>query len=310
PTLEDAFSLAVADLEGDGAPEIVVLSKQGAVDAFDHNGNRLDGFPTRSFGPCSAPLALGNVNGRGPLEIAFVTDNGTAVVLQHNGVLLDNWPVAVRTGETSASTTPVLVDVNGDGACDVVLPTQSGGLLALAADGKPVAGFPLATSVHTTPSAAAGDLDADGKVELVVAGKDGFLYAWKLDAAAPPAGWLQFKGDAQHTARNQNAGSSPENPTNAAGLLPLSRAYCYPNPTAGDRATIRFTLTDEADVTVRIYDLAGAKVAELRTHGQRYTDNEVVWDVSAVASGVYLAKLEARSAHSTGTALIKIAVTK
>ncbi len=309
-TLPGAFSLGAADLDGDGSPEIVVLSKTGAVDAFTVRGERLSGFPTRTFGTCSAPLALGNVNGSGPLEIAFVTDEGVAVVLQHNGVLLEGWPVSLRGKQTTAPASPILVDVNGDGAAEVVVPTQEGGLSALAADGKPVAGFPFATAGRLKIGAAAGELDADNHAELVATGEDGFVYAWKLEGKLATPAWTQFKGNAPHSALSSVPGSKPTQPPGTTGLLPRNRVYCYPNPTAGNRATIRFTLTDNADVVVRIYDLSGTKVAELKAQGQRFTDNEIVWDVSGVASGVYLAKLEARSPRGTGTALIKIAVTR
>ena len=308
-TAESAFALASADVDGDGSPEVFVLDGQGAVDGFDANGNRLTGFPTQPFGRCSGGLAVGNVDGRGPLEVAFVTDGGRVVVLQHNGTVLDNWPVDVRRTGTSSPAAPILVDLTGDGACEVVLPDQHGGLQALDAQGKPLAGFPVAAAPHAVLSAAAGDVDGDGRLEIVLAGRDGFLYAWKLDSA-PARGWSQFKGDTQHTALAPAAGQSPTAEPGVTGLMPPEKVYCYPNPTAGDRATIRFYLTEDADVTIRIYDLSGARVAELKTRGTRYTDNEIVWDVSGVASGVYLAKVEAQAATGNASALVKIAVTK
>jgi hypothetical protein len=63
-------------------------------------------------------------------------------------------------------------------------------------------------------------------------------------------------------------------------------------------------------VTIRIYDLSGDLVDEFPGSGHDHTENEMVWDLSDIASGVYLCRVEARGSGGTETAFCKIAVVK
>ena len=52
----------------------------------------------------------------------------------------------------------------------------------------------------------------------------------------------------------------------------------YPNPAfAGRNVTLRFTLADKRDVTLRIYNVAGREVARLTAKGEP-GPNTVAWD--------------------------------
>jgi hypothetical protein len=64
-------------------------------------------------------------------------------------------------------------------------------------------------------------------------------------------------------------------------------------------------------VAVKIFDLAGDLVAELKDRAIGGFDNEIVWDVSNIQSGVYFAHLNVISAGgSEDYKIIKIAVIK
>ena len=63
-------------------------------------------------------------------------------------------------------------------------------------------------------------------------------------------------------------------------------------------------------LTLKIFDLAGDYVAELNDEAQGGVDNETVWDVSNIQSGVYLARIEASASGQTEQVVIKIAVVK
>ncbi len=75
-----------------------------------------------------------------------------------------------------------------------------------------------------------------------------------------------------------------------------SRAYNYPNPAPaadyGDRTIFRYYTASDADVRIGVYDLAGRMVGDLedRAIGGRYSETE--WDISNMASGVYLYVIE------------------
>ncbi len=315
PIPEGPAHLAVGDLDGDGSPEIVALSQNGAVSVFDETGTLLPGFPTRPVGPCSGFPALGDMDGRGGYEIAFVTDQGSAVVLDRGGLVVPGWPVLLRRpgaplpdDPPSLPTTPILLDLDGDGGAELIAPDGLGGLHALRRDGRTLPGFPLAVSAQVV-GVAAGDIDADGLLELVVAGREGLVYAWETDASPAGAHWPQPLANGYASGSAERTPAPPEPPSGQGTVLVAGSAHCYPNPTAGQMAHIRFTLKCDASIRAEIYDLAGSKVTELRARGRGGLDNELVWDSRDAVPGVYLVRLAARSETAEETAIIKLAVT-
>ncbi len=93
--------------------------------------------------------------------------------------------------------------------------------------------------------------------------------------------------------------------------MPKKKAYCYPNPVKDNETKIRYYLSEPATVKIKIFDLAGDQVAHLEGAGIPFADNEAVWNVRHVQSGVYFAKIEAKSASGKRvTRTVKIAVTK
>jgi hypothetical protein len=69
-------------------------------------------------------------------------------------------------------------------------------------------------------------------------------------------------------------------------------------------------LSGDAEVKISIYDSAGDLVKELSGPGLAQADNEVVWNLNGIQSGIYLARVEAKGAGETSVAIIKIAVVK
>jgi hypothetical protein len=73
---------------------------------------------------------------------------------------------------------------------------------------------------------------------------------------------------------------------------------------------IRYYLSENADVTIGIYEMTGEKVTEFDGPGIGGTDNEVRWDAGNVQSGIYLGRIEARSENQSKVLFIKIAVVR
>jgi hypothetical protein len=65
----------------------------------------------------------------------------------------------------------------------------------------------------------------------------------------------------------------------------------YPNP-FNPTTTIRFTISEDAFATLKIYNILGQEVATLANHEQFLAgENEVTFDASSLASGVYYYRL-------------------
>ncbi|MEK6572063.1 MAG: T9SS type A sorting domain-containing protein, partial [Bacteroidota bacterium] len=119
--------------------------------------------------------------------------------------------------------------------------------------------------------------------------------------------WGNTFGDPLHSGfENSPATVQPR----TTEFFPTDRVYNWPNPVYGGSTQIRYFLKTSADVKVKIFDLAGDKVAEMSGPGIGGIDNEVKWDVSNVQSGLYIARIEANGSGERGVALVKIAVVK
>ena len=66
----------------------------------------------------------------------------------------------------------------------------------------------------------------------------------------------------------------------------------YPNP-FNPSTTIRFAIPQRSDVTLKLYDILGRKVATLVDERLKTGEYNVVFDASALASGVYVYRIQA-----------------
>ena len=93
------------------------------------------------------------------------------------------------------------------------------------------------------------------------------------------------------------------------GGLDVTNVFCYPNPFE-DGTYVIYELGGEAEVTVRIFTVAGRSVRKLETGPQLQGQQQVYWDGrdedgDRVANGAYILKVEARSGGTRASALGK-----
>ncbi|MHB8799704.1 MAG: IPT/TIG domain-containing protein [Thermoanaerobaculia bacterium] len=185
---------AVGDLNGDGVGDVIVVGYggnyggsafPGGIRAYNTNGtlrwDRLgldfnsDGVPD----PVYATPAIADVDGDGTPEVSWGGFDGWVYLADlSTGANESGWPLFMK---DTIYSSPALHDLNGDGkreiiigvdahAGDVVLgaATPDGGCLwALTSTGARVPGFPYCTSMVIWSAPAVGDIDGDGKPEIV-----------------------------------------------------------------------------------------------------------------------------------------------
>jgi MYXO-CTERM domain-containing protein len=172
----DAFTEApaIADMDGDGKPEIVLSTWSGWIYVVQKDGSRRPGWPIRlpdipscpldgkkPAGPCTSTAAiidqgafgspvLEDMNKDGKLDIVQSAFDGKVYVFGLDGKVLDGWPVELHyTGKLSPEpqrgrilATPTVADFNGDGYPEVIVGSneklgqgkQSGGVYMI--DGR------------------------------------------------------------------------------------------------------------------------------------------------------------------------------
>ncbi len=240
-------------------------------------------------------------------NIDIVVNAGTHLyALNRRGHAFDGYPVA--SPEETFTGTPLLGDIDGDGSIDVICLTSNGSIVAYDNEGQMKSGFPL--QVIARNGGVALFQTASGNVGIVAVSTNGEMRAWELDAeyTSNRIQWYQTRGNAFHTNYGRPVPGSPQ--PKSTEFFPKSFVYNWPNPVYGNTTQIRYFVSENADVTIKIFDLVGLKIAELKSRAVGGIDNEIQWDVSGIQSGVYLAHVEANSGNKTESAIIKIAVIK
>jgi len=299
----------VADLDQDGGTEIIAVTDQGEIDVLASDTGRFkDGFPRQVNLSGVSPVAIGDIDGDRFLDIVLISGN-ELLAFNHVGSLKNNFSISLGDPTFSNHSSPIMADMNSDGIADIIVGQSANELAAFTAAGKMVAGFPLSTGQLVNSAAFAADIDADGDVDLAAVSDDGFVSVWDFEAIFSESGspWPGLLADAAHS----NANLRLQQPATSSGrLMPPKLVYNYPNPTAGNQTTIRYTLNADAAVRIKIYDLAGEFVDELIGPGFGRAENEVDWRLENIESGVYLAKVEAAGVDRSEVTFIKIAVVK
>lgn len=278
----------------------------GFVYLLDERVNALAGFPVGLQEQTDLPPALADIDGDGSRDI-IVASRTRLHVMSRIGVELDGFPVSIPSGAASA---PIVADIDGDGSSDIVVVTGDGLVVGVNGRGKVLAGFPL--SAGRGQQWPAAFLAGDSICLAVASSEDGSVSAWRtgrlptgVTAASFP--WSQYEHD---PARSGYDAAILSTGPGQDGFFPASRAYNWPNPAYGGTTHIRYYVGEDAGITITIVDLAGDLVDRFSRNGVGGVDNEFSWDVSGIQSGIYFARIEARSATRTGTAVVKIAVVK
>ncbi|MCC6698566.1 MAG: PQQ-like beta-propeller repeat protein [Candidatus Hydrogenedentes bacterium] len=121
-------SIAVGDIDGDGAREVFYGDGSGNFYALNCSGEELWYFDAGDWIE-SAP-AIGDVDGDGGIDILVGAGNGTLYCLSSAGELKWKFDAGRR-----ISASPTLSDCNEDGLVDILIPSHNGTLYCLSAGG-------------------------------------------------------------------------------------------------------------------------------------------------------------------------------
>ncbi len=161
----------LADLDGDGRREIIILTKEGILVSFSPDGKLL--FTYEIEGTFSSAPSLGDTDGDGVNEIVLTDDTGVIRVIEGK-TRAEKWTFESEEGPVLGRT--ALCDLDGDGGTDVVYCTYSGALFVL--DGKTgsqVAAFNSKSHVFSTPIVV--DMNGDRTIEIICGTYGGEVFA-------------------------------------------------------------------------------------------------------------------------------------
>ena len=185
-------SFAVADFNGDGKPDLVSLPR--AVSGFQTNPSQLLFSPGSASGSLGAPVVAANVsftpsmltrgdfNGDGKIDVVVAGIKLAVFSGQGNGSFSAEQAYALPA--TGGNLVNLAVgDFNGDGRADVVVlmgaqSAASGGAFVYFANADGTLKAPVQIDSATNlGSVAVGDINGDGRADLVVSGLDPQFYS-------------------------------------------------------------------------------------------------------------------------------------
>ena len=250
-------------------------------------------------------LSIADLKNDGENYILF-TDGNNLEALNLQGASADNFPFTDPQG-IGFTGTPLAADFEGDGKSEVIASTKDGRIFAIdGGTGKVVNGFPISTGAQlaTTPVL----FNYQGKASLAAIDVQNNFYAWNIGAIDGKMFWSEENGNNYNSSFVDKADNSA-NFTNQ--FFPANRVYNYPNPVYDNTTYIRYYVSEDSKINIKIFDLAGGFVAELNDNAIGGLDNETQWNVNNIQSGVYLARVEATgSSGKTESNIIKIAIIK
>jgi hypothetical protein len=154
---------------------------------------------------------------------------------------------------------PTIADVTGDGRAEVLQGGDSSALHAYGTVGRQAAAFPKFHTGWVVWAPVPGDLDSDGKVELVAATREGYLMAWDTPGRADAnIEWWNWRHDDWNTSR-YGVDSRPPGILRDAALNGAGTAITFKAP--GDdwyagRATSYELVTSAAPISAVNFDAA------------------------------------------------------
>jgi hypothetical protein len=211
---EVAGAPAIGLIDGDQFPDIAVSFKgtmdptgKGGIRAYRRDGSliwsRLTSTDEGEDGVFSSP-AIGNVDGIGGNEVVVGSFDFRVYVIRSDGSDLPGWPKKLR---DTIFSSPALFDLDADGSLEIVIGVDThlegppfntpdgGALYVFRHDGAIVPGFPRFIDQTMMSSPAVGDINGDGRPEIVVGGGVFYqgnvgkkVYAFECDGGDVP-GW-------------------------------------------------------------------------------------------------------------------------
>ena len=224
-------SVALADMDGGGTPEIFGGALAGDFSIWNADGSQRNTLPyvgsrygassnlnDPSFLPLITIPAFADLDGDGvPDPIAGGTganylkgnlQDGVRVNFDHavgawngaTGDLLPGFPRQIE--DLMFLSSPAAADIDGDRRVEVI--AGSGGFLLHAwnVDGVEPAGWPKFMGQWIMPSPAIGDMDGDGKLEVVAGVRSGGLFAWHT--STPRDGRVDWQSNGHDNANTRN----------------------------------------------------------------------------------------------------------
>lgn len=223
-----------------------------------------------------------------------------------NGHRADYFPLKLEEADKDFSAKLNLAaDLNSDRCDDILIFDEQGVIYAV--DGKAGdvnTGFPISSGSESIVHPV---IYNSNQLRLSLVTAENEILAWNLGTQSERNGWnSEFANNYNNALFSISAG---ENVIDE--YFPKDMAYNWPNPVYEGETYIRFYVSQDSDVDVKIFDISGDLVDELAYNASGGLNNEIPWNINDIQSGIYFAHLKVNSSEgNSDSKIIKIAVIK
>jgi hypothetical protein len=196
-----------ADLDDDGAMDLLAGSQDFKLYAVDGKGKALPGFPVAAAYRIYEAPAVADLDGDRRLDVVFTSADGYLHAVDRTGKPLKGFPVRVGPRLFGG---PVVGDVDRDGALEAVVVAADGSVAVVNGAGRSLPGFPASLG---EPEVAASpllfDLAGEGSPVIIVGTPQGRLHGLRAPRGGAAVAALPWPGVARDGARSGRFGPNP-----------------------------------------------------------------------------------------------------
>jgi LruC domain-containing protein/uncharacterized repeat protein (TIGR01451 family) len=269
---------------------IIVTTAAGTIYVYDNAGNLVT---SRNLGSgfVSSPV-IADLDKTGTPQLIVATISGEIYKLNASS-LADMW--ILPTGQQIYAS-PVIADVDGDNYLDLVYGGQGGFVMPITRQGYLVDTITMAAlepfNSWIISTCATGDIDKDGKIDLIAASMDNKIKSFTLPNTNvnSKVWWGSFGNDLGNTRVSDSLTSvGIINSSTIADKYSLEQNY--PNP-FNPSTKISFSVPKNEFVSIKIFDMTGKEIAQLVNNEMNAGTYEYTFNGSSLASGIYFYQIK------------------
>ncbi|MFA3782902.1 T9SS type A sorting domain-containing protein [Melioribacteraceae bacterium 4301-Me] len=304
-------------------PKKCVLTKSEAGNYINVVLTEGNNFYIIENGALKKEFNIKSENNISDFSLANLFDDGSNYIVFNNGDKLEAYNLEgskadffpfVEPNHANFVATPLTVVFENKTQVFILAFADNGNIYAInPLTGKVLLPFPISSGTKSIvtpilykhilyPSASILDWTA-----LSLVDKTNTLYTWSIGRYIDSKNWWAEFSNSLNNSFVDAAGVSKKQ----VEFFPLDRAYNWPNPVFGNTTNIRYYVSEDSDVSIKIFDISGDLVAKLNDKAVGGFDHDTIWDVTNIQSGIYLAHIEVTSVTGkTATKVIKVAIIK
>jgi hypothetical protein len=279
-----------------GDLEIAVPTAEGRLFVVHHTGGDVAGFPfDTGLGAPLTSVAAAQFLGTSEPDLAFASRDWQLHVVQSTGLQGSAYPEPTTPGWYLFGA-PILDNVHWTSS-NVIAGSRDGQGWTYRNIGGTIPGWPKSLGGQCELTPASGDLDQDGRNEIVFLTLSGMAV---VDVGYPAGSdpqrrWPMYGYDPQRTGCLNCVEDVRTDVAVAGGPTRVAFAAPYPNP-ASASVVFRYTLPAGSAVTLDVYDVRGRRVRGIVKREEAPGEYLVTFDGrdrngAALAAGQYFARL-------------------